>query len=185
MASVKIGDLRGALGMAHRALQRVQPQARGVLVQEDIDQAIAMAQQCLWPSAVDSEQLEGIRPTYYAAGSNYEPINVIRAWGSSFALGNVLKYIARAGKKCEGRSAALTAVEDLKKAQTYLALEIQHLEDELAQSEWQDQIDAVADIDVVAAGIDAVAVERSGDRTEIDAGPEAPAVEENIKWQAV
>jgi hypothetical protein len=64
-----------------------------------------------------------IRPDHYNTKSDYEPLKVIRAWGVGFELGNVLKYIARAGKK------DLTpALDDLKKAHTYLALYIEHLE---------------------------------------------------------
>jgi hypothetical protein len=66
-----------------------------------------------------------IRPDHYDAESTYEPLKVIRAWGLGFELGNVLKYLARAGKK------PLTpALDDLRKAQTYLSLYIEHLEGE-------------------------------------------------------
>lgn len=61
-----------------------------------------------------------IRPDYYNPEDPTEPIKVIQAWGLNFALGNVLKYVARAGHK-----PGVAALEDLKKAQTYLALEIQ------------------------------------------------------------
>lgn len=37
-------------------------------------------------------------PAHYCYGK-YEPINVIRDWQLNFNLGNVIKYIARAGKK--------------------------------------------------------------------------------------
>ncbi len=60
-----------------------------------------------------------IRPPYYNPENPTEPIKVIQAWGLNFALGNVLKYIARAGNK-----PGTEAIEDLEKAQTYLALEI-------------------------------------------------------------
>lgn len=63
-------------------------------------------------------------PMHYGGADNpYEAIKVIEAWGLSFCLGNVLKYIARGGRK---RSARL--IEDLKKARWYLDREIMQLE---------------------------------------------------------
>lgn len=64
------------------------------------------------------------RPAYYGGEADpYEPFKVIRAWGLNFFLGNALKYIKRAGKK-DGN----TAIDDLKKARTYLDSEIRELE---------------------------------------------------------
>lgn len=64
-------------------------------------------------------------PAHYGGeDSPYEVIKVIEAWGLRFNLGNAVKYIARSGKK---RRSAL--VEDLKKAQWYLAREISALEE--------------------------------------------------------
>jgi hypothetical protein len=60
-------------------------------------------------------------PHYGGAGNPYEAINVVEAWSLNFNLGNVLKYIARAGKKGD-------ALEDLKKARWYLEREIANLE---------------------------------------------------------
>lgn len=61
-------------------------------------------------------------PAHYGgAGNPYEVINVVEAWSLNFNLGNVLKYIARAGKKGD-------ALEDLKKARWYLEREIANLE---------------------------------------------------------
>lgn len=54
---------------------------------------------------------------------NPEPLTVIEAWGLGFHLGNVLKYIARAGYK-----AGETPLSDLKKARVYLDRLIQHME---------------------------------------------------------
>ena len=68
------------------------------------------------PSAVN-------HPEYYGGkDSPYEAINVIEAWELDFNLGNVLKYIARAGKKGEWKHQ-----EDLEKAAWYLNREIQNL----------------------------------------------------------
>lgn len=61
-------------------------------------------------------------PAHYGGGDNtYEAIKVIEAWLLGFNLGNVVKYISRAGKKGN-------KLEDLKKAQWYLQREIEKLE---------------------------------------------------------
>jgi hypothetical protein len=53
-------------------------------------------------------------PAHYGGEENtYEAIKVIEAWELDFHLGNVIKYISRAGKKG-------SKLEDLKKAQWYL-----------------------------------------------------------------
>ena len=61
------------------------------------------------------------RPDHYHF-SDFEPIKVIQAWDLSFALGNVVKYIARAGRKDSSK-----LIEDLEKARKYLEFEIEHL----------------------------------------------------------
>lgn len=62
-------------------------------------------------------------PDYYGGPDDpYEAIKVIEAWGLGFHLGNVLKYISRAGKKSPSE------VEDLKKALWYLQRRIDRLE---------------------------------------------------------
>jgi Protein of unknwon function (DUF3310) len=59
-------------------------------------------------------------PEHYGGKDNpYEVIKVIRAWDLSFSLGNVVKYVARAGKKDPTRR-----LEDLHKAMWYLQEEI-------------------------------------------------------------
>jgi len=57
-------------------------------------------------------------PPHYGGDTTYEAIKVIEAWGLGFCLGNVVKYISRAGKKG-------STLEDLKKARWYLDREIQ------------------------------------------------------------
>ncbi len=52
---------------------------------------------------------------YGGADDPYEAIKVIEAWGLGFHLGNVVKYINRAGKKDPQG-----LLEDLNKAQWYL-----------------------------------------------------------------
>jgi hypothetical protein len=61
-------------------------------------------------------------PQHYHPGT-YEAIKVINAWGLGFCLGNVVKYLSRAGRKTGS-----SALEDLKKAQWYLNSAIQDLE---------------------------------------------------------
>lgn len=61
-------------------------------------------------------------PDHYGGQKNlYEAINVIEAWDLNFHLGNVIKYICRAGKKTDSQ------IEDLKKASWYLNRYIKEL----------------------------------------------------------
>ena len=60
---------------------------------------------------------------YYGGKENaYEAIKVIEAWKLDFCLGNVVKYVCRAGKKNPQ-----TEIEDLMKAKEYLERKIQFL----------------------------------------------------------
>ena len=58
-------------------------------------------------------------PPHYNVG-NIEVIDAIDDWGLGFCLGNVVKYIARAGRKGD-------KLEDLKKARWYIDHEIERL----------------------------------------------------------
>lgn len=70
-----------------------------------------------------------VRPAYYGGEADpFEPVKVIRAWGLGFNLGNVLKYIRRSGTQFKGIPAAV--LQDLKKARTYLDIEIGHCHEE-------------------------------------------------------
>lgn len=61
-------------------------------------------------------------PNHYGGADNpYEAIKVVEAWDLDFYLGNVIKYISRAGKKGE-------ELEDLKKARWYLDRKIARME---------------------------------------------------------
>jgi hypothetical protein len=63
-------------------------------------------------------------PSHYGGeGNPYEAIKVIEAWDLGFNLGNVVKYLSRAGKKGN-------TLEDLLKAAWYLQREIQNRENE-------------------------------------------------------
>jgi len=63
-------------------------------------------------------------PAHYGGDTTYEVIKVIEAWGLGFVLGNVVKYVARAGKK-PGNS----ELQDLKKARDYINKRIEKLEE--------------------------------------------------------
>lgn len=65
---------------------------------------------------------DAIRPAHYT-GKSIEPIEVIQSWSLNFCLGNVIKYVARAGLK-----KGSPALEDLKKARQYLDFEIERIE---------------------------------------------------------
>jgi hypothetical protein len=62
-------------------------------------------------------------PEHYGGDTTYEVIKVLEAWGLNFHLGNVVKYIARAGKRPD-----TDLLTDLKKAAWYLNREIERLE---------------------------------------------------------
>lgn len=53
-------------------------------------------------------------PSHYTSG-NIEVIDAIEDWKLPYHLGNVVKYVARAGKKDPDKT-----IEDLKKARWYL-----------------------------------------------------------------
>lgn len=62
------------------------------------------------------------RPSHYAAGRQYEPIDVIEDWALGFHEANALKYISRSGRKDN-------QIQDLEKAVWYLGRRIEHLKD--------------------------------------------------------
>jgi Protein of unknwon function (DUF3310) len=63
---------------------------------------------------------EVTHPQHYGGKDNpHEAIKVITSWGLGFNLGNVVKYISRAGKKDPER-----LIQDLEKARFYLDYEI-------------------------------------------------------------
>lgn len=74
------------------------------------------------PKKTLSTSIEVIKPAYYTS-VHFQALDVIEDWGLDFILGNVLKYIQRAGRK-----PSAPYLEDLKKAWTYLGLKIERLE---------------------------------------------------------
>ena len=63
------------------------------------------------------------KPTHYQNNKNIDVIDICKILDLNFNLGNVLKYIARVGKK-NGES----TLKDLNKALDYIQREIKHLE---------------------------------------------------------
>ena len=61
-------------------------------------------------------------PSHYRKDSGFEAIDVIEAWNLGFNLGNVVKYVSRAGKKTPE-----LLIEDLEKSLWYLEREIARL----------------------------------------------------------
>jgi hypothetical protein len=77
-------------------------------------------------------------PAHYTTG-NIETIDFIEDKELNFNLGNVVKYVARAGrKKSKGKSIEFKALEDLKKAQWYLNKEIETREKHLSCAKKED-----------------------------------------------
>lgn len=69
-------------------------------------------------------------PSHYTTG-RIEVIDFIQDKELDFALGNVVKYVVRAGhKQQEGMTKREKQIEDLKKARQYLEFEIRRLEQE-------------------------------------------------------
>jgi hypothetical protein len=59
---------------------------------------------------------------HYKTGKDYDIIDVCKDYSLNFNRGNILKYVARAGKKND-------ELQDLRKALDYLQREIDYLED--------------------------------------------------------
>jgi hypothetical protein len=70
------------------------------------------------------------KPAHYIEGREIEPIQVIEDWNLDYHLGQVLKYVSRAGRKQGNNS----LVHDLKKAIWYLDRRIWKEEVEDARS---------------------------------------------------
>jgi hypothetical protein len=63
------------------------------------------------------------QPAHYIEGRKYEPIAVVEDWGLPYHLGNVVKYVSRAGRK-----PGADVLDDLKKARWFLSRYIDLLE---------------------------------------------------------
>jgi hypothetical protein len=76
------------------------------------------------PTSLYTPGYNPVRPKHYGGEENpFEPIKIIEHYDLNFYLGNVMKYVIRAGKKDPN-----TELEDLKKAQFYLNRHIEWLE---------------------------------------------------------
>lgn len=85
--------------------------------EESINDAPTYAQEQL----AEIERRETVdHPDYYKRGG-IEAIDAIEAWELGFHLGNVVKYIARAGRK------TAASLQDLQKAAWYLDREIKRI----------------------------------------------------------
>ncbi len=69
---------------------------------------------------------------HYENGKGYDVIDFITDYGLNFNRGNVIKYIARAGKKADDLS-------DLRKALDYINREIETIEKQ--KKEWNETHD--------------------------------------------
>lgn len=68
------------------------------------------------------------KPSHYTVGE-IEPIDYIESLNLNFNLGNVIKYISRAGhKRMPKMSMDESKLVDLRKAQQYLNREVERLE---------------------------------------------------------
>jgi hypothetical protein len=67
-----------------------------------------------------------MKPKHYDNGKDYDVIDIVKDYDLNFNLGNVLKYICRAGKKGD-------RIEDLEKALDYLLREIEVTEPEVVK----------------------------------------------------
>ena len=86
---------------------------------DDICKALEITRSDILLNEKDKKEMVN-HPKHYNMGK-YEAIDVIEDWGLGFNLGNVIKYISRAGHKDD-------IVQDLKKSLWYLEREIQRLE---------------------------------------------------------
>ena len=94
----------------------------------------------------DKETLDYLRrssaishPSHYGGENNpYEARKVIKAWELNFNLGNVAKYISRAGKKDLKGDVLKSKIEDLGKAKQYLEFEIEELNEQIEAIAYHD-----------------------------------------------
>jgi hypothetical protein len=84
--------------MAKKTVEVIDPEARMISIHE-VDDAVN-------------------HPSHYNKG--IEAIEIIESWNLNFSLGNVIKYVLRSPYKG-------TQIEDLEKAQVYIAREIARL----------------------------------------------------------
>lgn len=74
---------------------------------------------------------DAVNPDHYRKFGDYSPLHVVKAWKLNYFLGQVIKYIGRAGHKDPSKY-----LEDLQKAQWYLNDYI----DDLLQEKWETEV---------------------------------------------
>ncbi len=74
-----------------------------------------------------SKEFDEVEKPEYYAGTKIETIDYIEDKGLGFCLGNVIKYVSRAGKKFPGDKEK--EIQDLEKAKWYLERRIKELKD--------------------------------------------------------
>lgn len=96
------------------------------LTQEEVDALLEPmdVEEDLEKIVIHKEDEDSVdHPSHYGGKDNpYEAIKVINAWNLNFELGNVVKYLSRAGRKNPEKT-----VEDLRKALWYLDYEIKKI----------------------------------------------------------
>ena len=122
------GKLPTANGMAISIIE-AEPQQHPLTAQELLlaglrDVALGIPEELLYPHAAQQHpelmpNYEVDHPKHYRGESGLEAIEVIEAWDLNFNLGNVVKYVCRAGLKDKSDRA-----EDLEKAMWYLSREL-------------------------------------------------------------
>ena len=79
-----------------------------------------------------AEAFDNVEKPKHYTDSKIEAIEYIEDKNLGFCLGNVVKYVTRAGKKqSAGKSDKEKAIEDLNKARWYLNRRIKELEEDL------------------------------------------------------
>jgi Protein of unknwon function (DUF3310) len=71
----------------------------------------------------ERQPYDAVNPEHYRKLGEYSALHVADKWGSSYCIGNALKYLQRAGNK-PGED----TITDLKKAVWYLQREIHQLD---------------------------------------------------------
>lgn len=99
---------------------------KGKLITSGESELQALKLGLVWSREQEQEEEYEIvdHPQHYGgAEARHEAISVIEEWDLGFHLGNVVKYISRAGKKPDQ-----TTISDLKKARWYLDRYIERME---------------------------------------------------------
>lgn len=100
-------------------------------IESDMRDVVANGSGALGPQGVETPKVRLsvdqmiVRPPHYIASNGIEAINIIEGFSLNYRLGNVVKYVLRAGRKEDSDH-----LGDLKKARWYLNREIAAMEDD-------------------------------------------------------